>query len=182
MRIPPSLKRLIPLFVFIFSFAIASAQNGTIKGTVRDERAPLAGASVTVADKGIGTTTNESGVYELQVAPGRYTIAISYVGYQLYSKRVDVKPNEISVQDVAMQSSSQGEEIVITGSRSQGRSKLSTPAPVDVIPISQVVNDIGQVDLNQIINFIAPSFQSSRQTIADGTDHVDPAQLRGLGT
>lgn len=81
-----------------------------------------------------------------------------------------------------MQSSTQGEEIVITGSRSQGRSKLSTPSPVDVIPISQVVNDIGQVDLNQIINFIAPSFQSSRQTIADGTDHVDPAQLRGLGT
>ncbi|MBA2563459.1 MAG: TonB-dependent receptor [Chitinophagaceae bacterium] len=176
------LQKLISLFVFIFSFTIAWAQNGTIKGVVRDDRGPLAGASVTVAGKGIGTTTNENGVYELQVAPGKYTLAISYVGYQLYNKRVDVKSNETSVQDVAMQSSALGEEIVITGSRSQGRSKLSTPSPVDVIPISQVLNDIGQVDLNQIINFIAPSFQSSRQTIADGTDHVDPAQLRGLGT
>src|SRR4029079_8210086 len=35
---------------------------------------------------------------------------------------------------------------------------------------------------NQILTFIAPSFQSSRQTVADGTDHLDPAQLRGLGT
>ena len=51
-----------------------------------------------------------------------------------------------------------------------------------MIPVSQVINDIGQVDLNQILNFIAPSFQSARQTISDGTDHVDPAQLRGLGT
>lgn len=48
--------------------------------------------------------------------------------------------------------------------------------------LSQVINDIGQVDLNQILNYIAPSFQSARQTIADGTDHIDPAQLRGLGT
>ncbi|RYZ13580.1 MAG: hypothetical protein EOP49_54315, partial [Sphingobacteriales bacterium] len=43
------------------------------------------------------------------------------------------------------------------------------------------VNEIGQVDLNQILNYVAPSFQSARQTISDGTDHVDPAQLRGLG-
>ncbi len=68
------------------------------------------------------------------------------------------------------------------GSRNVSRTRVETPVPVDVIPISQVINEIGQVDLNQIMNFIAPSFQSARQTISDGTDHVDPAQLRGLGT
>ncbi|HEX8331006.1 MAG TPA: TonB-dependent receptor, partial [Segetibacter sp.] len=62
------------------------------------------------------------------------------------------------------------------------RTRTETAVPVDVIPIAQVINEIGQVDLNQILTFIAPSFQSARQTIADGTDHVDPAQLRGLGT
>ncbi len=72
---------------------------------------------------------------------------------------------------------------MVLGSRSAtGRSNLSTPVPVDVIPLAQVINEIGQVDLNQILNFIAPSFQSSRQTVSDGTDHIDPAQLRGLGT
>ena len=40
----------------------------------------------------------------------------------------------------------------------------------------------GQTDLNQLLTYAAPSFQSTRQTIADGTDHVDPAQLRGLGS
>src|SRR4051812_4443449 len=33
----------------------------------------------------------------------------------------------------------------------------------------------------QKLNFVAPSYNSSRQTIADGTDHIDPATLRGLG-
>jgi hypothetical protein len=28
---------------------------------------------------------------------------------------------------------------------------------------------------------VAPSFTSATQTVADGTDHIDPAQLRGLG-
>src|SRR4030095_14872789 len=35
---------------------------------------------------------------------------------------------------------------------------------------------------SQLLTYTAPSFQSSRQTISDGTDHVDPAQLRGLGS
>lgn len=38
-----------------------------------------------------------------------------------------------------------------------------------------------QTDLNQILNFTAPSFTSNSITVADGTDHIDPAQLRGLG-
>ncbi|NIJ54745.1 TonB-dependent receptor plug domain-containing protein [Dyadobacter arcticus] len=72
-------------------------------------------------------------------------------------------------------------EIVVTGSRGGGRSRIDSPVPVDIIPISQITNNIGQVDINQILTYIAPSFQSSRQTISDGTDHIDPAQLRGLG-
>jgi iron complex outermembrane receptor protein len=36
------------------------------------------------------------------------------------------------------------------------------------------------VNLNQILNMVAPSF-TSNTTVADGTDHIDPAQLRGLG-
>ncbi|MEP6615250.1 MAG: TonB-dependent receptor [Ginsengibacter sp.] len=175
-------KTFISIIILLFSLTMARAQNGTIKGVVRDEHGPLAGASVSVEGKGKGTTTNDNGEYQLQVAPGHYTIAITYAGFQLNTKRVEVKTNETVTHDATMAIATAGEEIVVVGSRSAGRTKLSTPVPVDIIPISQVINDIGQVDLNQILNFIAPSFQSSRQTVADGTDHVDPAQLRGLGT
>ena len=176
------LSKAIILSIILFcSFSFAQAQSGTIRGVVKDERGPLAGASVTVSNNK-GTTTNENGVYELKVAPGRHTVTFTYAGYQLYSTQVNVSANETITADATLVSSAIGEEIVLIGSRSPGRSKLSTPVPVDVIPLAQVINDLGQVDLNQILNYIAPSFQSARQTIADGTDHVDPAQLRGLGT
>lgn len=177
------LQKTFLFFIILFSsFTYAQAQNGIIKGVVRDVRGPLAGASVTLQGKKQGTTTNDKGEYELHVAPGKYAIAITYAGYQLNSKKVEVPANGTVNYDADLVETTLGEEIVVVGSRSVGRTKLSTPVPVDIIPISQVINDIGQVDLNQILNFIAPSFQSSRQTVADGTDHVDPAQLRGLGT
>ncbi|MEJ7830515.1 MAG: TonB-dependent receptor, partial [Segetibacter sp.] len=127
-------------------------------------------------------TTDDKGEYVLTVAPGKYTVTFSYAGYLLNSTRATVKSNEIESVNATLVASAVGEEIVLVGSRSSGRSKTATAVPVDVIPVSQVINEIGQVDLNQILNFIAPSFQSSRQTVADGTDHLDPAQLRGLGT
>ncbi len=174
-------KIILSLFFLCCSVSLAVAQSGTIRGVVSDERGPLPGASVTVSNNK-GTTTDEKGEYVLTAAPGKYTVTFSYAGYQLYSTRATVKSNETESVNATLVASAIGEEIVVVGSRSSGRSKLSTPVPVDVIPMAQVINDIGQVDLNQILNYIAPSFQSARQTIADGTDHVDPAQLRGLGT
>lgn len=35
--------------------------------------------------------------------------------------------------------------------------------------------------MNQLLNYVAPSFSSNTQSISDGTDHIDPASLRGLG-
>ena len=176
------LQKVILLLIILFcSISFAHAQTAIVKGVVRDERGPLAGASVTV-NNNKGTTTNENGEYELKVTPGRHTVSFTYAGHQLYNKQINVNANETASADAVLETSASGEEIVLVGSRSLGRSKLTTPVPVDVIPISQVINDIGQVELNQILNFIAPSFQSARQTVSDGTDHLDPAQLRGLGT
>jgi iron complex outermembrane receptor protein len=177
-----TLKATVLICLTFFFFAKSEAQSGIIKGTVTDENGPLAGASVSIGEKN-GTTTNSSGNYELSVKPGKHTLSITYVGYQLSSRQVDVKPDQTVVADARLVNASLAENIVVLGSRSAtGRSNLSTPVPVDVIPLAQVINEIGQVDLNQILNFIAPSFQSSRQTVSDGTDHIDPAQLRGLGT
>ena len=37
-------------------------------------------------------------------------------------------------------------------------------------------------DLGQLLQYAAPSFHSTYQTLSDGTDHIDPATLRGLGS
>ena len=74
------------------------------------------------------------------------------------------------------------DEVNLTvGSRNKNRVATDTPVPVDVINIAAQGVLSPQTDLNQILNFAAPSFTSNTTTVADGTDHIDPAQLRGLG-
>jgi iron complex outermembrane receptor protein len=67
------------------------------------------------------------------------------------------------------------------GSRSPERSRTDTPVPVDVLPVSEVADTTGNVDVTQLLQFAAPSFNSNRQSGSDGSDHVDAATLRGLG-
>jgi iron complex outermembrane receptor protein len=72
-------------------------------------------------------------------------------------------------------------EVVLIGSRSPSRTVIESAVPVDVFDIKQISSAVPQVNLNQMLNYVAPSFSSNTQTIADGTDHIDPASLRGLG-
>ena len=72
------------------------------------------------------------------------------------------------------------EGVVILGSRAGVRSKLSTTVPVDVVSTKEI-KPFAQTDVSQMLTYAVPSFQSARQTISDGTDHIDPAGLRGLG-
>lgn len=137
----------------------------------------LPGVSISVKGTKRGTTTDVNGSYKIDANKGE-TLVFSFIGYT----NKEVKVGESSIVNITLDESlSVLNEVVVTGTRSGGRTKLDTPVPVDVIPLAQVTNNIGQVDINQILTFIAPSFQSSRQAISDGTDHVDPAQLRGLG-
>ncbi len=73
------------------------------------------------------------------------------------------------------------DEVAITGSRNKKRTVINTPVPIDVIDIKQVSQSTGQVEVNQLLQFSAPSFNSNKQSGSDGADAVDPATLRGLG-
>ncbi|MGU3376803.1 TonB-dependent receptor plug domain-containing protein [Chryseobacterium sp. M5A1_1a] len=73
------------------------------------------------------------------------------------------------------------EEVAITGSRNKKRTVINTPVPIDIIDIKQVSQATGQVEVNQLLQFAAPSFNSNKQSGSDGADAVDPATLRGLG-
>ncbi|MFH6933669.1 TonB-dependent receptor plug domain-containing protein [Flavobacterium sp. FlaQc-30] len=72
-------------------------------------------------------------------------------------------------------------EVTIIGSRSKNRVKTDVPVPVDVFNVSEITKGAPQTSVTQILNYVAPSFTSNATSTADATDHVDPAQLRGLG-
>lgn len=72
-------------------------------------------------------------------------------------------------------------EVTIIGSRSKNRVKTDVPVPIDIFNISEITKGAPQTSVTQILNYVAPSFTSNPTSTADGTDHIDPAQLRGLG-
>ncbi|TAG76679.1 MAG: TonB-dependent receptor, partial [Betaproteobacteria bacterium] len=74
------------------------------------------------------------------------------------------------------------ESLNIVGSRRLNASSTDTAVPVDVIPLAKVAEQGGQFDLGQALQFASPSFNSTRQTGADGADLIDSAALRGLGS
>jgi iron complex outermembrane receptor protein len=65
------------------------------------------------------------------------------------------------------------DQVVITGSRNNKRTSVDTPVPVDVIDVKQASAATGQVDVNQLLQFSAPSFNSNKQSGSDGADAVD---------
>nr|WP_212760877.1 TonB-dependent receptor [Telluria aromaticivorans] len=75
------------------------------------------------------------------------------------------------------------QSVSIVGSRRVGNaSSTDTAVPVDFIPMTKATEQGGQFDLAQVLNNVSPSFNSTRQTGADGADLVDSAALRGLGS
>ena len=74
------------------------------------------------------------------------------------------------------------DKVNIVGTRRANASATDTAVPVDFIPLSKSAEQGGQFDLAQTLQFISPSFNSTRQTGADGADLVDSAALRGLGS
>jgi iron complex outermembrane receptor protein len=71
------------------------------------------------------------------------------------------------------------DELVVTGSRSEPRSRLETIAPVDVVSATQLARG-GTTELAQALSFALPSLNFTRPAVTDGTDTVRPATLRGL--
>lgn len=69
----------------------------------------------------------------------------------------------------------------VAGVRSDSlRSEMLSPVPFDIITADHIANS-GHIELGQILQFSIPTFYSTHQTIADGSDSFDPATLRGLG-
>jgi iron complex outermembrane receptor protein len=71
-------------------------------------------------------------------------------------------------------------EIVVLGTRRSERTVTESPVPIDVIQASEM-RQTGVTETNQLLQLSVPSFNFPRPSIADGSDHIRPATMRGLG-
>ncbi|MEY4462850.1 MAG: hypothetical protein RLY98_1391 [Bacteroidota bacterium] len=72
-------------------------------------------------------------------------------------------------------------EVQIVGSRNTKRTVVNSAVPIDVINVKDVTTQSGKLEINELLQYVAPSFNANKQSGSDGADHVDPASLRGMG-
>lgn len=73
------------------------------------------------------------------------------------------------------------EEVVVTGSRGQARTVVSSPAPIDVISGEQLERLGGAAPLRDALTQLIPSFQAQTVGSSSWDSLARPAGLRGLG-
>lgn len=71
-------------------------------------------------------------------------------------------------------------EVVVTGTRVAGRSRLDTLVPVDVVT-ADTLHQRGTTELATQLATTIPSIAFPRPSLTDGTDSIRPATLRGQG-
>lgn len=176
------LRAIVVLFSALAAEPLAAQQPGTITGTVvaAETATPLAGVNVVIIGTARGALTNAQGQYRLSAPAGVRALRARVIGYKAAEREIRVAAGETVTVDFELGASALAvNEVVVVGSRTV-RSAVETPVPVDVISAAEIV-DIGHLEVNQILATLAPAFNASHQTIADGTDHINPASLRGLG-
>lgn len=73
------------------------------------------------------------------------------------------------------------QEVQIVGSRNTKRTVINSAVPIDIINVKDVTTQSGKIEINELLQYLAPSFNANKQSGSDGADHVDPASLRGMG-
>jgi iron complex outermembrane receptor protein len=148
--------QLLVLTSLISYFAIA--QKATITGTVKDNNGkPLSAATVSAKGVKNKTVTNADGSFAIEVENGTI-LTVSYIGFE--TAEVQTQGNTpLNIQLKLAKSNL--EEVVVLGSRGVPRTKLESTVPVDVFDVKSLISDIPQTDLTGILNYVAPSFNST---------------------
>ncbi len=114
------------LYIFSFSLILALpvlAQNKIVKGTVTDAASnlPLAGVSIVADGTSVGTTSNESGQFTLEVANTVKKLTVSLINYRTVT--VDIKEDNITIR---LDAEAKGlDEVVVVGYGTQKKKDLT---------------------------------------------------------
>jgi iron complex outermembrane receptor protein len=171
------MKKALLFLSLVLYVNITSAQN-VLKGKVTDaQNQILHGVSVIEKGTNNGVFTDNDGNYTISYKDENSIMAFSFVG--LMGQEITVgKQKELNI--ILVSNNVLG-MVEVVGSRRQDRTAVESVVPVDIIEVSRLISTLGQPDVNQMLQYVAPSFNSNKQSGADGADHIDPATLRGLG-
>jgi len=180
-------RLMIRVFAVAVSAAVvttaASAQVGTVTGRVTDAKnsAAIGGAQIFVVGTLRNTTSRDDGSYSIGLTAGTYVLRATKIGYAPTVHTVTVSTGATATQDFSLIAAPIGlDQVVVTGTRALDRTVLEAPVPIDVLSSAEI-QATGRTETMQVIQMLAPSINFPRPSVNDGTDHIRPATLRGLG-
>jgi TonB-dependent receptor len=116
-------------FTIIFLIALlavgeicAQERRGSISGHATDtNHDALVGARVEVQPGGRAVTTDALGAFTISdLAPGKYTLTITYVGFKTFSTDVAVEPGGVTNAEEVLGIESVNEQVIVRGEREHG--------------------------------------------------------------
>lgn len=113
------------VFLLMGPAAMAQRANGIISGRAVDRAgAVLPGALVELSPQAMSIATNSHGEFAIpDLAPGEYTVKVSYVGFQAYTTKVHVKPGQDARIEAVLDVAAKSEEITVVADRPHGEAE-----------------------------------------------------------
>ena len=141
---------LLLIFTFLFSVAAFAQETVRISGNVQDEKKEgLMGAVVKVKGTTLGTTTDASGNYTLEVPKDSKTLVISYIGYDDKEVNYDTKlGNQVVNIDMAITNIALN-QVVISASKKPEK-LLDAPASISVIGQEKLERNVVTTPVEQL--------------------------------
>jgi iron complex outermembrane recepter protein len=162
--------------------ARTDAQDSVVAGVVENARGEsLEEAQIVVVGTTQGTRSDARGHFRIEGVSGpEVRLRVTFVGYRPLTRTVTVGDQNVrfALEQVPIELA----PLAVVGSRSgRARTNVDRPVPVDVLPAAEL-QATGQSEVAQMLQFLAPSFHSTKYGIVNVTAYVDPVTLRGMGT
>ncbi|WP_461461362.1 TonB-dependent receptor [Mucilaginibacter sp.] len=159
----------------MFAKAKTTTGIGSITGNIIDKTSglPIYGATISIPDLKVGTSTDEKGSYLLKQLPeGEYLMQVSAIGYASVTKVVNLS-NTYSVDFKLSASNYELSDVVVTA-LGNTTTKKRAPIPISVVTHNMILQGVA----NTAVDLIASQPGISETTEGAGTTKP---QINGLG-
>lgn len=170
-----------PPAILVTAFLLLAASPATGQECLEIKVVDPWGAQVPTATVSVGGQSqpaDDSGTANLcGLGDGPHSVTVTAPGFAAEARTVENSAGSVTV---ALELETVAAEVVVVGTRSEGREPLESPVPVESV-IGERLRNSGHVETGRALQMLAPSFNFQSSAITDGTDSVRPATLRGLG-
>ena len=142
--------------IFLFLSLVGLSQNATISGTVFDAvtNLPLSNTNIFLTEKNTGTISDKNGNFIIKdIAPGTYILKATYLGYQNFQKKIELKKKQNLFLNISLKGTSiSTKEIQIIATRE--KNLLLQPQRISVINMTNIETAPVQ-NINEIIDYVS---------------------------